>query len=48
MEHNASGITIKRNASGIPRYVQIDLLKHGAELKNFLASKEIYLFVQFS
>ena len=38
-----AGITIERNASGIPHYARIDLLKYGAELKDFFASKEIEL-----
>jgi hypothetical protein len=41
MAHNTSGITIERNALGIPHYARIDLFKYGAELKDFFASKGV-------
>ena len=37
----AAGITIERNASGIPNFAHIDLLKYGTELKDFFSSKGI-------
>jgi len=36
-----TGITIERNASGIPNFAHIDLLKYGEELKDFFSSKGI-------
>ena len=37
----AAGIIIERNASGIPNFARIDLLKYGTELKDFFSSKGI-------
>ena len=39
--HNTLGITIERNALGVPHYAHIDLFKYGAELKDFFAAKGI-------
>jgi hypothetical protein len=41
MIHNLSGITIERNALGIPHYARIDLRRYGAKLKEFFTSKEV-------
>ena len=38
---DATGITIKRNANGIPTFARIDLKKYGNELKDFFSSKGI-------
>jgi hypothetical protein len=36
-----TGITIERNASGVPTFARIDLGKYGAELKDFFAAKGV-------
>ena len=36
-----TGITIERNAKGIPAFARIDLKKYGAELRDFFSSKGV-------
>jgi hypothetical protein len=38
-----AGITIERNARGIPAYVRIDLQKYGSQLKDFFTSNHVEL-----
>jgi len=40
---NSSGITIEHNTKGIPTFARIDLKKYGNELKDFFASKGVFV-----
>jgi hypothetical protein len=41
MKQVPPGITIERNAKGIPTFARIDLKKYGNKLKDFFASERI-------
>jgi hypothetical protein len=38
-----AGITIERNARGIPTFAHIDLKRHGDKLKDFFAANQVEL-----
>ncbi|MDR0699649.1 MAG: hypothetical protein LBG28_10605 [Tannerella sp.] len=38
-----TGITIERNASGVPTFARIDLRKYGSQLKDFFAANSVEL-----
>jgi hypothetical protein len=39
----STGITIARNASGVPTFARIDLRKYGNQLKDFFAANRVEL-----